>query len=42
MQEIHLINFKEVDGGINPMYFGLVRDPYSRFRSKYQFSRKSK
>ena len=38
-QEIHLIDFETVDGGLNPMYFGMMREPFDRFKSKWQYAR---
>ena len=39
MEEVHLIDFEKVDGGLNPIFIGAVRDPYSRFKSKWEYSR---
>ena len=39
-QEIHLIDFEAVDGGTNPMFFGMMREPFDRFKSKWQHARR--
>ena len=39
MEEIHMIDFEKEAGVPNPTFFGIVRDPYKRFKSKWEFSR---
>ena len=39
-EEVHMIDCHEVDGGQNPMYFAIIREPFERFKSKFQYSRK--
>ena len=42
MEEVHMIDFEEVAGLPNPTFFGIIRDPYKRFKSKFEFSRTTK
>ena len=41
-EEVHLIDFEKLTRAINPSYFGVVRDPYARFRSRWQYTRNPK
>ena len=36
-RETSMIDFEEVDGGPNPTFFGMVREPLKRFKSSYNY-----
>ena len=36
-RELSIIDFEEIDGGPNPTFFGMVREPVARFKSSYNF-----
>ena len=38
-QEMHFIDFEAISGLPNPLYFSVLRDPVSRFKSKWMWSR---
>ncbi len=45
-EEVHFVNFSALasagDSDSNPTYFGVLRDPLARFKSRFQFVRASR